>query len=126
MTHHLRLPESAYREYDYYMDTHRLRIAVSNMKNANSRERLDEIRTTVLANLSQLPPAPSAQMQVAPPKTELVRRPGRGGVYYVIFVDVFCEVYGGVSSVGVEGALEGMGEGGEGRGGCLARREEER
>lgn len=65
------LPESAYRDFDYYMDTHRLRIAVSNMKNANTREQLDEIRTTVLKNLSGLPPAPSAQMQVAPPKTEL-------------------------------------------------------
>jgi hypothetical protein len=74
-----RIPEVAYRDYDYYMDTHRLRIAVSNMKNANTRERLDEIRTTCLRNLALLPPAPSAQMQVAPPKTELVRRVGWGG-----------------------------------------------
>lgn len=42
------------------------------MKNANTRDRLDEIRTTVLRNLAQLPAAPSAQMQVAPPKTEMV------------------------------------------------------
>ena len=35
--HACRIPEVAYREYDYYMDTHRLRIAVSNMKNANTR-----------------------------------------------------------------------------------------
>ncbi len=66
----------AYRDYDYYMDTHRLRIAVSNMKNANTRERLDEIRTTCLQNIALLPPAPSAQMQVPPPKTELVRWAG--------------------------------------------------
>ena len=69
-----RIPEVAYRDFDYYMDTHRLRIATSNMKNANTRERLDEIRTTILQNLKELPAAPSAQMQVAPPKTEMVRR----------------------------------------------------
>eukprot|EP00887_Chlorella_sp_A99_P004939 scaffold4.g4939.t1 len=62
------IPPSAYSEYDYYMDTHRLRIAVSNMKNINTRESLDRIRTTILENLSQLPPAPSAQMAVAPPQ----------------------------------------------------------
>ena len=45
---------------------------VSNMKNGNSRESLDRIRTTILENLSQLPPAPAAQMAVPPPRVELV------------------------------------------------------
>jgi hypothetical protein len=62
-----RLPDGALRSYDYYMDTHRLRISVSNMKNANSREALARIRTAVLDNLSRLPAAPSAHMAHRPP-----------------------------------------------------------
>ena len=42
------------------------------MKNANTRESLDRIRTTVLENLSVMPPAPSAQMAPVPPKHEMV------------------------------------------------------
>ena len=62
-----RLPEAALSDYDYYMDTHKLRISASNMKNANSRAELERIKTTVLQNLSQLPAAPSvAFMQTAP------------------------------------------------------------
>lgn len=61
------LPESSYTDYDYYMDTHRLRIAVSNMQNKNTREKLEEMRTTILEHLQDLPPAPSAQMAVPPP-----------------------------------------------------------
>ena len=49
------------------MDTHRLRISVSNMKNANSREALERIKRTVLDNLSHLPAAPSAHMAPRPP-----------------------------------------------------------
>lgn len=50
------------------------------MKNANTRESLDRIRTTVLENLAQMPPAPSAQMAAVPPKVEKVgwRRAGGG------------------------------------------------
>ncbi|CAL8465253.1 g4788 [Coccomyxa elongata] len=61
------LPAEALRNYDYYMDTHRLRISVSNMKNANSREQLEHIKLTVLQNLAQLDAAPSAQMAPRPP-----------------------------------------------------------
>jgi histone deacetylase 1/2 len=49
------------------MDTHRLRISVSNMKNANTREQLELIKTTVLDNLSHLAAAPSAHMAARPP-----------------------------------------------------------
>lgn len=62
-----RLPMEALRNYDYYMDTHRLRISVSNMKNANSREALETIKNTVLKNLAQLDAAPSAHMAPRPP-----------------------------------------------------------
>lgn len=64
------IPESAYVDYDYYMDTHRLRIATSNMKNSNTKERLEQLRTAILQRLSELPPAPSAQMTARPPKME--------------------------------------------------------
>jgi histone deacetylase 1/2 len=59
------LPASALAEYDYYMDTHKLRIAVSNMRNANTRDALEHIQRTVLANLAKLPPAPSVPIQEA-------------------------------------------------------------
>jgi histone deacetylase 1/2 len=61
------LPGAALAEYDYYMDTHRLRIAVSNMRNANTRDALESIKLKVLANLAALPPAPSAPIGEAPP-----------------------------------------------------------
>lgn len=51
-----------------------LPCAVSNMKNANTRESLERIRTTVLENLAAMPPAPSAQMAPVPPKAEAVSR----------------------------------------------------
>jgi histone deacetylase 1/2 len=61
------LPPGALDEYDYYVDTHRLRIAVSNMRNANTREGLAAITRTVLANLSRLPPVPSVPFTQPPP-----------------------------------------------------------
>jgi histone deacetylase 1/2 len=61
------LPEGALDEYDYYVDTHRLRIAVSNMRNANTREGLAAITRTVLANLTKLPPVPSVPFAIPPP-----------------------------------------------------------
>lgn len=61
------LPESSYAEYDYYMDTHRLRIAVSNMKNQNTRPELDKKLASVLQQLSELPPAPGAPIAARPP-----------------------------------------------------------
>jgi histone deacetylase 1/2 len=48
------------------MDTHRLRISVSNMKNANTREQLEHIKTTVLRNLGSMDAAPSAHMAPRP------------------------------------------------------------
>ena len=65
------LPESSYAEYDYFMDTHKLRIETSNMKNANTREELENIKTSVLEQLRDLPPAPSAQMAAKPPKQQV-------------------------------------------------------
>ena len=61
------LPTKALSNYDYYMDTHRLRISVSNMKNANTREQLEHIKQTVLRNLSAMDAAPSAQLAPRPP-----------------------------------------------------------
>ena len=55
------------------MDTHRLRISVSNMKNANTREQLEHIKTTVLRNLSSMDAAPSAHMAPRPPAFLKVR-----------------------------------------------------
>jgi len=65
------LPEKALAEFDYYMDTHKLRITVSNMKNANSEKELLTMRDTILANLGSLPPAPSVQFAAVPPKYEI-------------------------------------------------------
>ena len=65
------LPESSYAEYDYYMDTHKLRIEVSNMKNSNTRAQLEDLKTSILEHLRELPPAPSAHMVAKPPKQEV-------------------------------------------------------
>ncbi len=55
------------------MDTHKLRITVSNMKNANTVAALESMRDTVLQNLAHLPPAPSVPFTRPPPKFEVVR-----------------------------------------------------
>ena len=70
---HRRIPESALSEYNYYMDTSKLRITVSNMKNANSRAELERIKTTILENLSKLPAAPSVPFEHRPPPLATVR-----------------------------------------------------
>jgi|LauGreSuBDMM15SN_2_FD.fasta_scaffold307849_1 histone deacetylase 1/2 len=49
------LPDTALNDFNYYLDTQRLRIAVSNMKNANTKEELEEIKTKVMQHLSKLP-----------------------------------------------------------------------
>ena len=49
------------------MDTHRLRISVSNMRNANTRQQLEHIKLTVLRNLGAMDAAPSAQLAPRPP-----------------------------------------------------------
>ena len=69
-----RIPDSALGEYNYYMDTSKLRITVSNMKNANSRAELERIKTTILENLSKLPAAPSVPFESRPPALATVRR----------------------------------------------------
>ena len=66
------LPDKALSDFDYYMDTHKLRITVSNMKNANTVAQLESMRDTVLQNLSQLPPAPSVPFTRPPPKYQVV------------------------------------------------------
>ncbi len=68
-----RIPDSALSEYNYYMDTSKLRITVSNMKNANSRVELERIKTTILENLSKLPAAPSVPFESRPPGLATVR-----------------------------------------------------
>ncbi|GIL69817.1 hypothetical protein Vretifemale_631 [Volvox reticuliferus] len=60
------LPDKALDEFNMYLDTQRLRIAVSNMKNANERQELEQIKTAALEHLSHLPPVPSAQMAYVP------------------------------------------------------------
>jgi histone deacetylase 1/2 len=49
------LPDTSLNDFNYYLDTQRLRIAVSNMKNANTKEELEEIKIKVLQHLSKLP-----------------------------------------------------------------------
>lgn len=68
------LPDKALDEFDYYMDTHKLRIATSNMRNANTREALESIKRTVLANLSKLPAAPSVQIGEQAPEHKLAEK----------------------------------------------------
>ena len=63
----------ALKEFDLYDDTHRLRITVSNMKNGNSRKKLEEIKTSVLKALSNIAAAPGAQFAPVPPRHQIVR-----------------------------------------------------
>jgi histone deacetylase 1/2 len=60
------LPEKALEELNYYMDNSRLRIAVSNMRNANTRQELERTRDAVLEQLSKLPACPSAGIRENP------------------------------------------------------------
>ena len=53
------------------MDTGRLRIETSNMRNANTAENLEMIKMRCLENLSRVPPAPGAPFQERPPHREL-------------------------------------------------------
>ncbi len=62
----------ALKEFDLYDDTHRLRITVSNMKNGNSRKKLEEIKTSVLKALSNIAAAPGAQFAPVPPRHHIV------------------------------------------------------
>ena len=62
----------ALKEFDLYDDTHRLRITVSNMKNGNSRRKLEEIKTSVLKALSNIDAAPGAQFAPVPPRHQIV------------------------------------------------------
>ena len=71
VTHNSLVPQ-ALREFDLYDDTHRLRITVSNMKNGNSRKKLEEIKTSVLKGLSKIAPAPGAQFAPVPARHHIV------------------------------------------------------
>ncbi|CAI9753053.1 unnamed protein product [Fraxinus pennsylvanica] len=62
-------PEHEYIEY--FGPDYTLHVALSNVKNKNSSEKLDRIRTKLLDNLSRLPHAPSVQFQERPPDTEI-------------------------------------------------------
>jgi hypothetical protein len=68
-----RLPEKALEEFDYYMDTHKLRITVSNMKNANTQAQLLSMRDHIIQNLSSLPHVPSVPFAEVPPPHSTVR-----------------------------------------------------
>ncbi|GMH39063.1 hypothetical protein BSKO_06961 [Bryopsis sp. KO-2023] len=70
-----KIPERALREYNYYMDTGRLRIETSNMRNANTAEHLEMIKMRCLENLSRVPPAPGAPLQERPAHHELSSDP---------------------------------------------------
>ena len=74
------IPESALKEYNYYQDTSKLRIQVSNMKNANTREDLDKIIQTCLQNLQRLPAAPSASFHHVPDPIGQQDENGEGGM----------------------------------------------
>mmetsp|Transcript_12109 Transcript_12109/g.34046 ORF Transcript_12109/g.34046 Transcript_12109/m.34046 type:complete len:770 (+) Transcript_12109:130-2439(+) len=65
-----KIPDGALTEFDYYMDTHTLRIATSNMKNGNTKEQMEKIKEECLRNLSKLPAAPSATISARPPLTK--------------------------------------------------------
>ena len=67
------LPLPALQNSDYWLDTHKLRIMVSNMKNSNTRPKLEAIRNTVLDNLGRLDAAPGVHMGERPPAHKLVR-----------------------------------------------------
>ena len=69
---HNRLPLAALDNTDYWLDTHKLRIMVSNMENSNSRAQLEHIRNTVLDNLGKLGAAPGAAFSEKPPAQPLV------------------------------------------------------
>ncbi|CAA2983994.1 histone deacetylase 19-like [Olea europaea subsp. europaea] len=64
-----KVPEHEYIEY--FGPDYTLHVAPSNMKNKNSREKLDRIRAELLDNISRLPHAPSVQFQERPPDTEI-------------------------------------------------------
>ena len=68
----------ALKEFDLYDDTHRLRITVSNMKNGNSRKKLEEIKTAVLKGLNNIAAAPGAQFAPVPPRHQIVSLPTSG------------------------------------------------
>ncbi|KAK9480347.1 hypothetical protein V1514DRAFT_326129 [Lipomyces japonicus] len=60
-------PEIPYNDYyEYYGPDYQLEVRPSNMQNANSKEYLDRIRSTVLENLSRTKFAPSVQMTDVP------------------------------------------------------------
>jgi hypothetical protein len=61
-----RLPEATLSRYNYFYDTKRLRIDVSNMMNLNSQDDLSRIRTEVLRNVAALPPPSGAAIGPVP------------------------------------------------------------
>jgi len=50
---YVRLPPMALANHNFYMDTGRLRIQTSNMRNSNTKEHLEQIKLKCLQNLSQ-------------------------------------------------------------------------
>lgn len=71
--HAHRLPTSALQEYNYYYDTHSLRINVSNMRNMNTRDQLESTLAAVLQNLAHIEAVPSVQIQHTAPGHVKVR-----------------------------------------------------
>ena len=64
-----KMPANEY--YEYFGPDYTLHVAPSNMENKNTRHQLDDIRSKLLDNLSNLRHSPSVQFQERPPETEL-------------------------------------------------------
>ena len=79
------LPDIQTSDFQYYMDTERLRIAVSNMRNSNRPEELDRITAAILENLSRMPPAPGKRFNLGSDC------PAFDGLYR------YCQLYTGAS-----------------------------
>ncbi|KAK4754825.1 hypothetical protein SAY87_008582 [Trapa incisa] len=57
--------------YDYFGPDYTLHVEPSNMKNKNTRRKLEEIRWKLLDNLSKLQHSPSVPFQERPPDTKM-------------------------------------------------------
>eukprot|EP00210_Caulerpa_lentillifera_P006066 g5796.t1 len=61
------IPASGLTQYNYYMDTGKLRILTSNMRNANTKEDLEQVKQKILQNLSRVTGPPGVPIQEVPP-----------------------------------------------------------
>ncbi|KAK2981676.1 hypothetical protein RJ640_010446 [Escallonia rubra] len=88
-----KMPVNEY--YEYFGPDYTLHVAPSNMENKNSRQLLDEIRATLLDNLSKLQHAPSVQFQERPPDTDFPEVCMHLGILvhsFSVFSISFCDI----------------------------------